>query len=262
MNNVFNFNYTLDTFSIKVYQELSQSEKKEFLTSLATNSKASLSHCTRYKDEDKNLTVAAFFITELLNHQIKDLKESLFFNKCLKSFLFYAHPKKRKNFECKKPIIDSLIKQNLLDINELLLDENILNVSAIYNDLKTIKYLISYGAKTDYVDTYGGSFASLALSEANFSVFNFAINQPDFDPLKGSNTLYQALIKNHKKAIESIIYCTNPILSNHEYIKNAKAILGNVGLVSELDQIITHYEKYLLDKNIPEVIQSKTKIKI
>lgn len=254
MNNILHFNNTIDSVSIKKYQALSDEDKLECLHQL-NQKDVSFANCSITHDEDIALTVSAFFINELITHNIENLKESQLFQKSLPIFLFQSHPKKRKNFEVKKPIIDFLFKKNLINYN-------VLNFMAFTNDLKTIKQLINYGANPDYVEKED-SFASCAIKGGNFSVFNFAINRPNFNPLVGENVLYLAIMNGHNKAIDSLIYASNPILSNEEFINKAKKLLDEKDIDFNIDEIIMpKYEQFLLEKEIKVVPEKKTKIKL
>lgn len=252
-------NLLFTTQSLTQYQNLTLNEKVELLNEFSQQQiKMSLAenHTSQYK-------IALFYLHECLNHDIENFKTSKTHNELLKYALFFTNNNNEENFKEKKSLIDLLIEKENLNVNKKIEKYYILNLMARLNDVNTIKYLISLGAKTDKVDTEQLNFAASALHyKENLEVFTYAINETNFVPNAGENILNMCISKDYKNSIHAIIYSTNHILSNEEFLTKAKKWNNykHESYISE--KIMPLYEKYLLESKCNQVEKTNQKLKI
>lgn len=231
-------NTFLSDESITVYQFLSTKEKKSFLTFLQnTEIDLLIPYAT-----PQSLNLSLFFCKEYLTHDIeafnnKKLTNDLFHNIFYKSTLNH-----QEDLKIKKPIIDELVENKIIEINQKIGSTPLLHIAAVKNGAPFIQYLLNLGAKTNKLDKEKDSFASSALyDEENVEVFKLAISQKDFNPSKGNNVLSLAISKNYKKIINIILESNLP--QNQDFWS---AALDDYPTQMQ-EEIVPYYEKKLLE---------------
>jgi hypothetical protein len=245
MSKIFDKLKIMDTFTlfdntVAKYQRLSLSEKLDFLDECKKH-KITISLGEVHEIQFK---IAQFFLNEFLTHSVKDFNQSKIHNELIKYALFFSLPNEEDNFQSKKTILDLLLKKDNFQVNKSIDGFNLLNLMARHNDLNTLKYLVSLGAKTNVLDKKEFTFASATINEhENVEAFTYAINQPNFNPNVGENVLALSISKKYEKAIEAIIYSPNHLLSNEEFVNFAKKSAGQY--IEE--KVMPIYEKFLLE---------------
>jgi hypothetical protein len=237
------------------YQKLSLSEQIKVLEELKNYE--TIGFHVFCKDSQK-LEISVFFTKEFFNHQINNFITSAIYDNLLSYICYFCHSNKKENYKIKKEMLDLFYIHQKIDFN--VPTASLINSLSVHNDLKTIQYAMSLGAKINLIDGGGESVASASVMiKENIEVFKFAINQKDFNPNDGENVLYLALTHNFSKAIEAIIQSDTQLLENKEFIDVARVRLTHPEKIEQI--VLPQYEKFLLEKNIEEKKHNK-KIKL
>jgi hypothetical protein len=227
------------------FQQLSEEHKLIYIDNILKTSIESW-----YDTQQKGrATGNIYFVKEFATKHLDKFLE-YDYEKFIHFFLYEKLNNNVKEIEVKKDIVDILIKQNKIKINGNLNKIPFLHIAAVKNDSTFLEYLVSLGAKTNKIDEDNDSFASSTLcSIENISGLKFAINQPDFNPLRGENILHKALNRNFTLAIDLIL--KSPLIKNNDFINNAREH-------ENFDSILPYYEKLLLETTNIEAQDRKT----
>lgn len=237
------------------YQALSLDEKKEVLNEMKNHSDISI--YPMYKDSEK-LNLSVFFAKEYFKHNIENFNNSPMYDDLLNYICFFALNNEKDNFILKKEMLNLFNLTKKINFN--IPSYSLIHSLSVNNDINTIQYAVFLGANIHLIDEANDSLASSSLYlKENIKVFNFIINQPNFNPNLGENVLSLALNNNYEKALNAIIHSSNHLLSNKEFIENAKIKSHTPSKIEEL--ILLQYEKVLLEEKISDKSFNK-KIKL
>lgn len=247
------------------FEELSSYEKSDFLTRLTKMN----THELFYLHLEENFSKIIFVMNQWLEEDKDEFEYSERYNQFVK-FIF-KYTKEQKSFQEKKEVLDIFLDKASLNVNTKIDKIPLIHLAAQDDDLELVQYLMNKGARTDLVDNNRYSLADASLnskkmnkdSVSQLEVFNFVINQANFDPLKGGNILSTALYYHLDDALEMIIK-TN-LLANQELIEKAKDVSyfssdeAKSEYFTHLDKAISQYEQRVLEEKMKETNMSQNK---